>query len=59
MEDFMEDYELIKNGYSVEIVCSIDEPKYRNKSCRYYHEGWAGNCGDMLNCQPCPRQKLK
>lgn len=53
------DYNLIKMGYSSEVVCSSNEKQCRNKSCSFYNEEWAGNCSDNLNCQPCPRSNLK
>lgn len=52
-------YDLIEAGYSAEIVCSPDEPECRNKSCQFYDNSYRDYCSDVLNCQPCPRSKLK
>ncbi len=52
-------YEMIKKGYSANIVCSLNDEKCHNQSCQFFDEKWQGCCKDMLNCQPCPRSKLK
>jgi len=52
-------YELIKKGYSGDVMCSINDEKCRNKSCQFYNDAYQDKCSDTLNCQPCPRSKLK
>jgi hypothetical protein len=50
---------LLEMGYSIEVVCSLNDEKCRNRSCLHYNEKWQDNCGDKLNCQQCPRSRLK